>query len=148
MGKLVILGIIKFYFICTENWLCSTRLLCITYYLWWKSFTFFIDYFAITKILVIFYTSILWKVVKAGNCKNYGNEGKDIKQRNFFTANNKQYMVRTSVYKFTNIQWKNYNLSINDVTTTYLQYPIIIKCQYHTCYCEVVDPVLWINDYL
>ena len=34
MGKLVILGIIEFYFICTENWLYSIRILCITYYLW------------------------------------------------------------------------------------------------------------------
>ena len=32
--------------------------------------------------------------LKAGNCESFfGNEGKDVKQRKFFTANNLQYTV-------------------------------------------------------
>ena len=32
--------------------------------------------------------------VKAGNCKDFlGNEGKDVKQQNIFTVNNKHYTV-------------------------------------------------------
>ena len=39
--------------------------------------------------LVNFCTWILWKLVKAGNHKSFfGNEGKNVKQQNFFTTNN------------------------------------------------------------
>ena len=37
---------------------------------------------------------MFWKFGKAGNHKSFSvNEGEDVKQRNFFTANKKQYTV-------------------------------------------------------
>ena len=41
---------------------------------------------------------ILWKLVKAINRDHFfGNEGKDKEQQKYFTVNNKQYMVHTSL---------------------------------------------------
>ena len=36
--------------------------------------------------------------MKARNCENFlGNEGKDMKQQNFFTVNNRQHMVAITI---------------------------------------------------
>ena len=49
-----------------------------------------------------FYTWILWKLVKAGNRESFfGNEGKDVRQQNFFTLNDYQYMALTKMNSIT-----------------------------------------------
>ena len=53
-----------------------------------KTFAFFLDCFTTTKAFGKF---LHVNTVKAGNCECFfGNEGKDVKQRKFFTTNNKQ----------------------------------------------------------
>ena len=60
-------------------------------------FTFFTDYFGTMKLLgEFFYVFIhgVTNLIIAGNSESFsGNEGKDMKQRRFFTVNKKQYTV-------------------------------------------------------
>ena len=72
--------------------LCDTVHNCLLFVV--KTFVYFWIILQLQKFLANFYMWILWKLVKAGNCERFfGNEGKDMKQQKFFTANNKQYMV-------------------------------------------------------
>ena len=81
-----------------EQFLCCTSCnykinyiwytLYIACYSWWKTFTLFMDCFTIAKVFGDVCTWILWKLVKAGNCECFGNEGKDMKQQKFLTTNN------------------------------------------------------------
>ena len=49
--------------------------------------------------------------VKAVNRKSFsGNEGRDVQQRNFFTANKKQYMVIGNLCKRKHLQFENSKL--------------------------------------
>ena len=70
----------------------------IAYYLRWKTFTCFTDYFTTAKFVDEFLHMNAMKACKAGNHKNIlKNEGNNMKQQKFFTTNNKQYMVHAFV---------------------------------------------------
>ena len=67
-----------------------------------------------------FCTWILWKLIKAGNRESFfGNEGKDVRQQNFFTLN-QEYIIPYIMYSCLNDYQYMALTKMNSITTEVL----------------------------